>query len=436
MSTEPPKALEPVYSMAEPNAQLDLADGPLRMAIDTEPIPRARVSVDLRWQPTSQLHFQITTDREADLPQTCAPGEELAFVLPVAHSLATVSGRVFRRKTHQDQVIYEGRIPELSVECDAISRCVAHVVNFPTFMGSAVVFPTGAGVAGRASISMGPWQLTLDPTPDYSTVEDKLDLTGGFAITHTLEVQRADGAEFSSRQLVDLLDCLYWCFTLACGVRTAAILPVGFDSGGVAVFERWCSPRVDPWRSRDSFASGLDRRALERLISAFHGAWADPSRQAALRVILHWFAAVNTNCGGLEGSIVLAQAALESVASLMGGSTDRVWASVRIRNILARMQVPAAIPTHLQALLRLAASESWEDGPHAITGFRNSLTHTRRFEDLLVRDGVPVMELKVLATWYLELALLYLLGYDGTYGNRTRYQRGAWEREPVPWASR
>jgi hypothetical protein len=40
-----------------------------------------------------------------------------------------------------------------------------------------------------------------------------------------------------------------------------------------------------------------------------------------------------------------------------------------------------------------------------------------------------------LATWYLELAVVRLLGYDGEYVSRLRLEGWIGDTEPVPWSA-
>jgi hypothetical protein len=75
-----------------------------------------------------------------------------------------------------------------------------------------------------------------------------------------------------------------------------------------------------------------------------------------------------------------------------------------------------------------AATPSWDDGPHEVTAIRNSVTHSYESS-----DSPPVFEAWQLAQWYLELILLRLFAFNGSYSNRTKQGKYIGQVEPVPW---
>ena len=49
-------------------------------------------------------------------------------------------------------------------------------------------------------------------------------------------------------------------------------------------------------------------------------------------------------------------------------------------------------------------------------------------------EKIPYYQAYTLEKWYLELAVLALCGYTGSYNNRTSSQRWVGQVERVPWA--
>ena len=66
---------------------------------------------------------------------------------------------------------------------------------------------------------------------------------------------------------------------------------------------------------------------------------------------------------------------------------------------------------------------------------RRSETRSKRIEEPEWPNRNELLETWQLATWYLELAVLRLLGYEGEYLSRLRL--GGWEfdTETVPWST-
>jgi hypothetical protein len=102
--------------------------------------------------------------------------------------------------------------------------------------------------------------------------------------------------------------------------------------------------------------------------------------------------------------------------------------------MLSEAAVPLDVPRCLEDLAAFASTDSpgkpiWADGPQALTEIRNSLVHpTKRMRALDLPDGV-MSNAAILGIWYLELSLMFLLGYDDVYVSRV----GAWSKGPVPW---
>ena len=111
-------------------------------------------------------------------------------------------------------------------------------------------------------------------------------------------------------------------------------------------------------------------------------------------------------------------------------------AEKKMRLLLAEAKIPTAMPTHLTNFDAHAKHANWQDGPQALTQLRNWITHPTG-KDRQNLDRVSLLtrfEACNLALWYLELTLLWLLGYRGDYVNRLNV-RFTGDREAVPWAA-
>lgn len=102
----------------------------------------------------------------------------------------------------------------------------------------------------------------------------------------------------------------------------------------------------------------------------------------------------------------------------------------KIAALLRELDVPLQIPERLEHLVELASSKGWEHGPHAIAKIRNNAVHPKKKFEASTRVH---FEAWTMAQWFIELALLSLFGYDGTYVNRIKWARWEGEVESVPW---
>jgi len=96
------------------------------------------------------------------------------------------------------------------------------------------------------------------------------------------------------------------------------------------------------------------------------------------------------------------------------------------------MKIPPHIPDETPELQRLADEFGWkEDAPRALTEVRNSLVHPGKRHRKFKKAHFEAWNLGL---WYLEMSILAVCGYSGTYHNRLKH-RSAERIENVPWKS-
>ena len=170
---------------------------------------------------------------------------------------------------------------------------------------------------------------------------------------------------------------------------------------------------------------------------------ADPVWAEPVRLALYWYVESNGDAGGVEGSIILTQAAFELLAHVLlvevlkeikADPFRKMEASKKIGRLLTHCGIPLEIPPSLAALRSWATDK---DGPQAFTEIRNGLVHAnpKKLEKLNQVSLDGRRDAWQLGLWYLELVLLRLFDYTGTYANRLNppdYRPPPVER--VPWA--
>jgi hypothetical protein len=111
--------------------------------------------------------------------------------------------------------------------------------------------------------------------------------------------------------------------------------------------------------------------------------------------------------------------------------------SASVRLLLQWADIPVALPDHFGALAGRRARIGQPDwaAPELVFNVRNALVHPpKKIEEPEWPDDEELFEAWQLATWSLELAIVRLLGYDGTYTSRLRLnQPDVGNDEPVPW---
>jgi hypothetical protein len=105
-------------------------------------------------------------------------------------------------------------------------------------------------------------------------------------------------------------------------------------------------------------------------------------------------------------------------------------ASDKFRLLFSSVKIPLDIPAETLELTKLAKQFNWQDSPHALTEIRNSLIHPDHKRRGQLDD--VYYEAWKLGLWNLELGILAVCGYSGTYSSRLKFKLPG-KVEDVPW---
>lgn len=321
------------------------------------------------------------------------------------------------------------------------------VANLPFFIGEALHATRSRSEGGkeetywrgRLTLRATDWLIDLDLRIDHEAVYARLKEQGGFEITHIGLLRRWSGTPFSGRAAEEVLDALGDFLGLACGAWAPPVAAVGLDDDDQCIWmelkRRWTSP----WRSHLR-AFDLQRHELGDAFACYFARRNDVTWKGPLRVATQIYVEANGPITA-DTSLVLAQSVLELISWVrfvdeLGTSRaedfDGLRASERLRELLGWLEVEPGIPAQQAALVSESANQRWADGPHAIGAMRNALIHPRQRERLLRTPTTARIELQELALWYVELALLRLIDFNGAYFNRLG-EKATGIVQPVPW---
>jgi hypothetical protein len=316
------------------------------------------------------------------------------------------------------------------------------LANFPDFFAH-VSDEDGEHLYNEVRINGGGWTVYLRPVENVADNLKAIRAQGGFGVTHLGKLERIDGSVFSSDQAMELITSLHYLFSFARGFWCSPLLPSGYDADGNRVWMEWGVRTSSAWRGVHSWFDPHRANVLAEILPGFLERWGSPLWRAPLARAIHWYLSSNTDAGGIEGSIILTQTALELLAwtylvqdtrAISKKQFKNLPASGQIRLLLTTLGIPAMLPSELTALKPVSESYGWEDGPHAFSGLRNSIVHPRDNDRVSAVSVQARLEALQLGLWYMELTLLRLFGHTGEYGNRLVFGRWAGQVELVPWA--
>lgn len=328
-------------------------------------------------------------------------------------------------------------------ESTQMTRVVFHLFNFADLLGtrrSIEQSETARHAIEHVDLTCDEWKVELKSLLATSDNIKALKADGGYRLTHIGDIEKADGTSFSGKDADQWLQALRYFLSFSKGGWCEPICAVGFDASGNRVWESWSSPRT-PWHSPLSWFDPHNGSQLATLFPGFMKRWRNDDWREALHEVIYWYLNANHSSRGIDAGIILTQAAIERLSYEFSVKDRRLltvkgfkdlWASDKFRLLFSSLNIPLDIPAKTSELQRLAANSNikWIDAPHALSEIRNSLVHPEHKRRGQVDSAY--FETWNLGLWYLEMGILAICGYSGTYGNRITKQYVG-QVEDVPW---
>lgn len=328
-------------------------------------------------------------------------------------------------------------------ESTQITHVVFHLFNFADIFGtrrSVEQTETTRHAIEHVDLTCEEWKVELKSMLETRDNINALKSEGGYRLTHICGLEKADGTSFSGKDADQCLQALRFFLSFAKGGWCEPICAVGFDASINRVWESWSSPR-EPWYKLLSWFDPHNSYQLSALFPGFMKRWVNDDWREALHEVIYWYLNGNQSSRGIDAGIILTQAAIERLSYEFSVKDRRLltlngfkelWASDKFRLLFSSVNIPLDIPTETSELQRLAGTNqmNWIDAPHALTEIRNSLVHPEHRRRGQVSSAYS--EAWNLGLWYLEMGILAICGYTGTYANRLK-QRWVGQVEDVPW---
>ena len=323
-----------------------------------------------------------------------------------------------------------------------MTRIVFHLFNFVDLVGTRRSMEQNGTLAQaieHVKLDCDNWKIELRSV--FSTRKDieKLKQEGGYRLTHIGDIKKPDQTSFTGGDADECLDALRFFLSFAKGGWCEPICAVGFDASGKRVWESWSSPK-DPWQYLQSWFDPHNSSQISLLFPGFMKRWEDKEWRKALREVIYWYLNANFSSRGIDAGIILTQAAIERLSYeysvkerklLIPKGFKDLWASDKFRLLFSSLGIPLDIPTTTPNLHSALGQKNWLDAPHLLTEIRNFLVHPEHNSCGLFGDAY--YEAWNLGLWYLEMGILAICGYSGTYGNRLNKERWVGQTENVPW---
>lgn len=321
-----------------------------------------------------------------------------------------------------------------------VERIIFSVPNLREFLGALVKKEKQNSISSlmnRIELENENNIFILDKSSEYKELNNSLRKKGGYVLQYSGELTSKKGP-LLFKDIGDSFHCLNTFLNFLNGRRTSALFISGFV-GQEKIWSDYSSYSVNSYKYVHSWPTQFPD--LSDIWQRFCHLWKDNNNKDFLTSAIHWYVEINNNAGYIEGSIIMAQTALELIYNwwiiedkklILGRDSENISASNKIRLLLSQLNVSASIPESFNYLKELVGKDNVADAPDAIVLIRNAIVHSNhdKRKKLLEIDNDAKYEALKLSIWYIEMALLRILEFDGKYEDRcsktSRY---------VPWSN-
>lgn len=430
--------------MKQPNEPIVIHTGPFDLVQNDNTVSLEGV-ISFAWFPNIGAKFSGKVVRGN--PFTL--DDRAAKVQLVVNSLI-VGNAYLTHTSHGDEIDLEGILIESVVLGDrsiAVTKVHFGIPNLRYFYGGLVKRVNGTKTQtsrSRITFENDKFSIRLDKIEDFDTKHHELTFTGGYFMLYGGIIESKKGS-IAFSDLHELLISFSHFLTLINGRKCCPVILKGMHNDET-IWTDYSGYTSEQFKSVTTWPCHMHVEGLEVLWKAWSEIAKDELDFDFLKTAVHWYGEANSNAALVEGSLILAQTALELIYNwlvveqrgiLVGADATNISAANKIRLLLNQLNASFEIPPSLQHLTAYKSSVTEIlDGPECFVRIRNSIVHANedKRKALAKIPNMARYEALQLALWYIELSMLKILGFKGRYKNRCK--GGGWvgeHEEFVPW---
>jgi hypothetical protein len=328
-------------------------------------------------------------------------------------------------------------------------KLIFHLANFPDYIGLPIRTEGDRGVGafpGRITLESDQWVGFIDSIPETSHLRKEQEQNGGFYISHVGEIRPKSEQCLDEDQLDSICSSLHYLLGFCRGAWTGPIFPQGIR-GNQIVWERLAAWHTGTPQRVPSWFPTRTRISEFHLFSGFMDKINDPVWRSPLINAISWYVEANKPEIANEGRIILMQVALEMLSwAFFVDFNDRYTAEKfrflpahkKIRSLLTELKIPTVIPKWLNELQEISREELHKDVPGALSTVRNALVHSTKENRSVVGklNGTHLYQIAQMGIGFIELVILAILGYEGSFARRGWRGWKGDDEITVPWAEK
>ncbi|MDT7827993.1 hypothetical protein RQM65_04860 [Pricia sp. S334] len=439
-----PIALEESTAMSVPNEPIEIFEGAFNFKLDeTDRLHAANGRLEIVWQPT--IRIKLFCEYESS--------ESIGFhdLFLAEYIFLKMDSEIFYKcfitKSSSNKRLIQGELMETPFfgNIDAnIDHVLFDVPNLRKFHGDIVKRELDGGLSSTSSrlvLTNKKFITILEMRHSFDSLSETLRNEGGYLFLHNGLIKKKRNNQLMTHEdLKNQIQCLDFFLSFFNGRAVCAMFLKG-KVGHQKVWEDYQYLNTENYRSSFSWApTNIKSKHLQSLWSSFCKIWNYREDSSFLTFAVKWYNEANMNEVSTDTRLIMAQTTLELIYNwwlieknqlITINDANNLAAENKIRLVLAQIGISYEIPVEFTGLILQKKKQVFKDGPNSIVYIRNSLVHSNTNKIKGVTNLPPETrgEAVILANWYIELALLKILDYNG------KYQKRMGGVELVPWVN-
>lgn len=313
-----------------------------------------------------------------------------------------------------------------------------YIVNLDRYSGKLIMYEDKL-FAGRMEFNINDYEVTIDKRYDFTKeLNHTLREKSGSIITHIGRIKKKDGSLFKTNNINDVLDNISMALSFMCGRYVDICIVKGYEHDN-NIFRLCRECMVSPFRFVPNWKDTIaNNHNIEKYMTLMCKKLNELYYGHAIRQVIDWYIESLGNTT-IENNIISMQIALETLSYVVLVEQNKVLtdeefdenlSSTNIRLLLNSCKIP--IGKFELYLFDEYIENKFIDGVDLIIYFRNKIVHPSRKRNKATLHVEDMWNIIQIAIRYVELVILYIIGYKGEYSNRLN-ERSYGEVELVPW---
>ena len=303
--------------------------------------------------------------------------------------------------------------------------------------------------AGRIEFNLNDYKIIIDKSYEYNKeLKSLLEARSSNIITHTGRIYRLKGKNtgldgdsdknlFNTKKIDQILNRLAIALSFISGRYVSIPNAYGY-LGDKQVYRAWYRMDRSPYKFVLNWTSTISNyHNLEKYLSLMCKKLEEDYYNDTILNVLDWYMEA-INGLNIGNNIISVQTALEMLSYVVLVETEKKYrqeeydkhsAKRNIRELLEHCGINTEIPRECD--MPNSLKEYFNDSVDAITFYRNLVVHPSKKKTVYL-DFESMFNIILLGISFIELVVLYLIGYKGEYTDRFKdYSFG--DVHTVPW---